>query len=188
MGKAQKRGRTDGTLAGYRRMRGRGDGNRQNWLLIKKDDEVADAADGDRLARTATTSVASKRTMERIAAAADRARAKKSIRTSADAIESVRFTHPDRVLYPETGLTKRDLAEYYLDIAGRILPEVALRPLSLVRCPEGIGKTCFYQKHVGASPPGDLHCVRIKERAGTTCYAMIKDAKGLVSLVADVGA
>lgn len=171
------------------RMRGRGDRNRESWLLIKKDDKAADAADGDRLVRTATTSVATKRTMERIAAAADRiwqssrgrassspsraasrrvaaaARrqalhdtaakevtpeilsrasvAKTSSRTSADPLESVRFTHPDRVLYPETGLTKRDLAEYYLDIAGWILREVALRPLSLVRCPDGLGKACF---------------------------------------------
>lgn len=108
---------------------------------------------------------------------------KKSSKKPADVIASVRLTHPDRVLYPETGLTKRGLAEYYVEIADWILPEMAQRPLSLVRCPDGLGKECFYQKHLGASPPEDLHCARIKERSGTTCYAMIKDVKGLVSLV-----
>jgi bifunctional non-homologous end joining protein LigD len=52
-----------------------------------------------------------------------------------------------------------------------------------VRCPDGLAQGCFYQKHLGASPPDDLHCARIKEKAGTTCYAMIKDLKGLISLV-----
>jgi bifunctional non-homologous end joining protein LigD len=212
------------------RMHGRDDGRRQNWLLIKKADEHADLGDGDVLLRTATKSVVSRRTMERIAAAADRVwhsnkrepssksqravplrtspqrrvtrkrtrmvkevareapgkgggRAKKSGRTSADVIESVRLTHPDRVLYPDIGLTKRGLAEYYVAVADWILPEVVHRPLSLVRCPDGLGKGCFYQKHLGAGPPEDLHCARIKEKAGTTCYAMIKDLKGLISLV-----
>jgi bifunctional non-homologous end joining protein LigD len=110
-------------------------------------------------------------------------RAKKSGRTSAAGIESVRLTHPDRVLYPDIGLTKRGLAEYYVEIADRILPEVVQRPLSLVRCPDGLGEGCFYQKHLGPSPPADLHCARIEEKAGTTCYAMIKDVKGLISLV-----
>jgi bifunctional non-homologous end joining protein LigD len=212
------------------RMHGRDDGRRQNWLLIKKADEHADSGDGDILLRTATKSVVSRRTMERIAAAADRVwhsnkresssksqravplraspqrrvtrkrtrkvkevardapgtgggRAKKSGRTSADVIESVRLTHPDRVLYPDIGLTKRGLAEYYVAVADWILPEVVQRPLSLVRCPDGLGKGCFYQKHLGAGPPEDLHCARIKEKAGTTCYAMIKDLKGLISLV-----
>src|SRR5262245_12773299 len=109
--------------------------------------------------------------------------AKKSSKPSADVIESVRFTHPDRVLYPEVGLTKRGLAEYYVAVADWMLPEVVQRPLSLVRCPDGLGKGCFYQKHLGASPPEDLHCARIKEKAGTTCYAMIKDLEGLLSLV-----
>lgn len=110
-------------------------------------------------------------------------RKKKGRGRAADVIRSVRLTHPDRVLYPATGLTKRGLAEYYVEIADWILPEVVQRPLSLVRCPEGLGKGCFYQKHLGASPPEDLHCARVPESDGTACYAMIKDVKGLISLV-----
>ena len=74
----------------------------------------------------------------------DRARAR-----DADRVAGVRITHPDRVLYPEQGLTKRALAEYYAELADRILPHVAGRPLSVVRCPRGREEACFYQKHLG---------------------------------------
>jgi len=68
---------------------------------------------------------------------------------------SLRLTHPDKILDPETGLTKQQLADYYAAIAPHILPHIAGRPLSLVRCPNGAGKQCFYQKHVtGMLPPG----------------------------------
>ena len=55
----------------------------------------------------------------------------------------VRLTHPTKVLDPESGLTKRELAEYYWAVAERMLPHIADRPLSLVRCPDGAGKPCF---------------------------------------------
>jgi bifunctional non-homologous end joining protein LigD len=67
----------------------------------------------------------------------------------------VRLTHPKKILDAETGLTKQELAEYYWTVASRMLPHVEGRPLSLVRCPEGAGKPCFYQKHVSHTlPPG----------------------------------
>ncbi|HEY5331396.1 MAG TPA: DNA ligase D [Acidobacteriaceae bacterium] len=67
----------------------------------------------------------------------------------------IRLTHPDKILDAETGLTKRELAEYYWAVASRMLPHVEGRPLSLVRCPEGSGKPCFFQKHVNHMlPPG----------------------------------
>lgn len=67
----------------------------------------------------------------------------------------IRLTHPDKVLDPETNLTKAELAAYYWAVAERMLPHIANRPLSLVRCPEGAGKPCFYQKHVNHMlPPG----------------------------------
>lgn len=67
----------------------------------------------------------------------------------------VRLTHPDKVVDPETQLTKQQLADYYWAVAERMLPHVADRPLSLVRCPEGSGKPCFFQKHVNHMlPPG----------------------------------
>ncbi len=70
-------------------------------------------------------------------------------------LPKIRLTHPEKVLDPESGLTKRQLAEYYWAVAPRMLPHIANRPLSLVRCPDGAGKPCFYQKHVNHMlPPG----------------------------------
>jgi bifunctional non-homologous end joining protein LigD len=72
---------------------------------------------------------------------------------AAIAIEGVRLTHPDRVLYPEQGTTKRELAAFYVSIADWILPHLLDRPTTLVRCPEGLAGECFYQKHVGTWAP-----------------------------------
>src|SRR6478609_7584045 len=70
-------------------------------------------------------------------------------------IDGVRLTSPDRVLYPEQGITKRELAAYYLSVADRMLPHVAGRPVTLVRCSAGRQTACFHQRHAGASvPPG----------------------------------
>jgi bifunctional non-homologous end joining protein LigD len=69
-------------------------------------------------------------------------------------VAGVRLTHPDRVLYPEQGLTKLDLAEFYQRISDWILPHIIERPLSMLRCPEGRGKACFFQKHAGDGRSG----------------------------------
>lgn len=100
-----------------------------------------------------------------------------------DEIAGVTLTHPDRVLYADQGLTKRDLAAYYLDVADAMLPHLSGRPLSLVRCPDGHGKACFYQKHPGHSAPAALRRIRISEGSGTNEYVIVDDAAGLVALV-----
>ena len=67
----------------------------------------------------------------------------------------VRLTHPAKILDPESKATKQMLADFYWAVADRMLPHIAGRPLSLVRCPEGAAKPCFYQKHVNHMlPPG----------------------------------
>ncbi len=99
-------------------------------------------------------------------------------------IAGVRVTHPERVLFPEQGLTKRALAEYYAGIAGRILPHVARRPLSVVRCPRGRDEECFYQKHRGAGFDPAVGGIEVAEKDGTVAtYLMVRDAAGLVALV-----
>lgn len=100
-----------------------------------------------------------------------------------DTIAGVSLTHPDRVLYPEQGLTKRDLAEYYVAVSDAMLPHVKGRPLSLVRCPQGEGKACFYQKHPGNSAPDVLRRVKIAEGSGTHEYVIADDVAGLVAMV-----
>jgi len=96
---------------------------------------------------------------------------------------SVELTHPERVLYPDSGLTKLGLADYYAQIAEWILPHVVDRPLSLVRCPSGQAGKCFYQKHAGAGTPQALGRVSIEEKEGPEEYLVIEDLKGLLSLV-----
>ena len=57
----------------------------------------------------------------------------------------------DRLIFPESTVTKGDLADYYAEVAGIMLPWSARRPISLVRCPQGRGKKCFFQKHDAGS-------------------------------------
>jgi len=95
----------------------------------------------------------------------------------------VRLTHPDRVLYPDQGITKLALAEYYAAIADWALPHIAQRPLTLVRCPEGQGKECFYQKHLGPGVPDVIGGVKIPEKNGSETYPVIDDLAGLIALV-----
>jgi bifunctional non-homologous end joining protein LigD len=80
---------------------------------------------------------------------------------------AVRLTHPDKVLDAESRLTKQMLADYYWGIAERMLPHIAGRPLSLVRCPEGTGKPCFFQKHVTttlAALPKGIEAVQVPDK------------------------
>lgn len=62
-------------------------------------------------------------------------------------IEGIEITHPDKLIYPEKGITKKDLVEYYHKISSEILPHLKNRPLTLHRFPEGIDKEGFYQKN-----------------------------------------
>jgi len=99
-------------------------------------------------------------------------------------VAGVELSNPDRVLYPEQGITKRDLALYYEAISPWMLPHVAGRPLSLVRCPAGREKECFYQKHWGGRLPTAVKTVEIEEgKGGVREYTVIYEAAGLVSLV-----
>jgi bifunctional non-homologous end joining protein LigD len=97
--------------------------------------------------------------------------------------DGVRLTHPDRVLYPENGLTKLDLARYYRAVGDWALPHLAGRPLTLVRCPGGHGKPCFYQKHLGKGAPAAIGQVDVPENGKTEAYPVIKDLAGLIGLV-----
>jgi bifunctional non-homologous end joining protein LigD len=97
-------------------------------------------------------------------------------------VAGVRLTHPDRVLYPGQGITKRDLAVFYESIADWILPHVVGRPLTLVRCPEGLEKDCFYMKHSGVWAPPALRRVKIREKTKVGDYLVVDDLAGIISL------
>jgi bifunctional non-homologous end joining protein LigD len=96
----------------------------------------------------------------------------------------VRLTHPDRVYYPDLGFTKLDLALYYVTIADVVLPYLEGRPLTLVRCPDGIGGETFYQKHPGFWTPPQVRRLTVPGEAEQ--YLYVDSVPGLVAL-AQVG-
>ena len=93
------------------------------------------------------------------------------------------LSHPDKVLYPELGLTKADLLAYYELVSDLMLPHVSHRPLTLLRCPEGRKKQCFFQKHPGESLADGLVRVMVPSSDGQDEYAAIDDERGLAALV-----
>ena len=85
------------------------------------------------------------------------------------------MSHPDRVLFPDQGITKLALAQYYERVCQWLLPHLQDRPLTLVRCPEGYNKDCFYQKHANDTVPDTIGRVKIPEEKGVSLY-MIADS------------
>jgi bifunctional non-homologous end joining protein LigD len=119
------------------------------------------------------------------AVVAEKAEAKAEEKTDAPSLK-IRLTHPERVLYPEAGITKQDLALYYTRVASWMLPHVTGRPLMIVRCPEGASKQCFYQKHASRGMPSAVHTVDVREKADKKAaepHLRVDDLEGLVSLV-----
>lgn len=98
-------------------------------------------------------------------------------------VAGITLTHPYKVLYPEQGLTKTELARYYESIEAWVLPHLVGRPLSLVRCPEGHEGGCFYQKHVEAAYPKAVRRMTIEDSNGPSTYAYVSDIVGVVALV-----
>jgi bifunctional non-homologous end joining protein LigD len=96
-------------------------------------------------------------------------------------VEGVRLSNPDKVLWPEQGVTKAELAEHYCAVAERMLPHVARRPVTMVRCPTGAEKKCFYQRHAGSGVLPQLR--EIKVPGFDDPYLYIEDLPGLVAMV-----
>jgi bifunctional non-homologous end joining protein LigD len=96
----------------------------------------------------------------------------------------IRLTHPEKVLDPESGLTKQQLADYYAAVADRMLPHIADRPLSLVRCPDGAGKPCFFQKHINSMLPPGIGSIDItdKKSGKPEPYITLNTPEALISL------
>lgn len=98
-------------------------------------------------------------------------------------VAGITLTHPDRILYPEQGITKRELAEFYEQIADWIIPHLAGRPLVLVRCPQGHQKECFYQKHAREDLPDSVRRISIREQHSVGTYVTVDSLPGLISLI-----
>jgi bifunctional non-homologous end joining protein LigD len=96
----------------------------------------------------------------------------------------VRISNRDRVIYPEAGLTKGQLADYYAAIAPIALRWLAGRPISLVRCPQGRARHCFFQKHDAGSFGEHVHHVDVREKDGSVePYLYVDDLDGMLACV-----
>ncbi|MEO7635060.1 MAG: DNA ligase D [Sphingomicrobium sp.] len=96
----------------------------------------------------------------------------------------VKISNPDRVIYPEDGLTKGDLADYYAAIAPLIMVDAARRPVTLIRCPQGRAKKCFFQKHDSGTFGAAVKQIPIREKNGETeDYLYFDDITGLLTCV-----
>ncbi|WP_315763700.1 DNA ligase D [Sphingomonas sp. Y38-1Y] len=97
---------------------------------------------------------------------------------------AVKISSREREIFPGDGITKGELADYYAAMAGLMLPWLARRPISLVRCPQGRAKQCFFQKHDAGSFGGHVHHVDIHEKDGSVePYLYVEDAAGMLACV-----
>ena len=100
-------------------------------------------------------------------------------------VADVRLTSPGRPLYPDDGITKREVADYYLRVADRMMPYIEDRLISLVRCPQGSESACFFQRHASAGFPEQFHRLKIRENNSDAEeeYIYIDAPGGLVAAV-----
>ena len=141
---------------------------------VRADKEVNDLADSDRAAPAKP-------------ARGKRASAASSARKTAATpqVERVppKLSSPSKVLFPGDGYTKQDVWDYYSAVMDHLLPEVINRPLSIIRCPAGTGKPCFFQKHHTAGLEL-VDSVKLKEDSGINAhYLVVRDAASLLELV-----
>jgi bifunctional non-homologous end joining protein LigD len=192
------------------RTKGRGE-KTESWLLFKgRDDAANETLD---IVASQPESVVSGRTIEQVASQPDRVWQSKPreptvaqkraariatrsrtrtppARTHKELLALVgqlplgyKLTNLDKVLYPESGITKGQLVAYLAVVAEWMLPHVAERPLTIVRCPEGRKKPCFFQKHILKGSPPSIDRVSITENDDEDVdYMQIHDMPGLVAL------
>ena len=178
-------------------VRTRPNGKSEEWLLFKGKDEAAnDQAD---ITEKRPESVISGRTVEEITEKpgavwkSNRAQPTTKHKPAANQNELMslvgqlplgfKLSSLDKVLYPEQGITKGQLVAYLAVVADWMLPHVGNRPLTLVRCPEGRKKPCFFQKHILPGSPSPIHRLPITEEDGELVdYMRIDDMPGIVAL------
>ncbi|MBV9174488.1 MAG: non-homologous end-joining DNA ligase [Chloroflexi bacterium] len=90
------------------------------------------------------------------------------------------ISHPDKVLFPEDGITKGELAEYYETVGAHMVPQIAGRPVTMERYPSGIGHGGFLQKDVSKGFPSWLERVEVPKKGGTVRYPLVNDLRALL--------
>lgn len=152
----------------YRGIGGHGLLRQPSLKALRPDKAPSDLRDSDRDASTAKPK---------------RAAGKTTAKPGKQDLSEFRLSSPTRVVFPDIGATKQDVAAYYLAVMDWLLPEVVDRPLSIIRCTQGVGRPCFFQKHHTAGLE-HVDSVKLKEEAGNQAdYLVVRDARGLMDLV-----
>ncbi len=135
---------------------------------LRLDKNVNDLLDSDRMPMTRQKTTGAKRS--------------KPVTKAAKAMLPT-LTSPTKRLFPADNISKQDVWDYYLAIADHLLPEIVGRPLSVIRCPTGIERQCFFQKHMTAGIER-VSTVKLKEESGSQAdYLVVEDLAGLMELV-----
>jgi bifunctional non-homologous end joining protein LigD len=160
------------------RMKGKGKGGKENWLLIKRNDAFACPGEAGGGRPTPKAKPAKSGKASRAAAGGKSA--------PEPAPRAVEVTHPERVYYPDEGFTKADVFEFYRKIAPHLLPYLRDRPCTLERYPEGIGEGArrFYQKNAPDYYPDWVPVAELPtERGKPVRYVLVNDTETLLYLV-----
>lgn len=94
----------------------------------------------------------------------------------------MKITHPEKILFPDDGITKGELAAYYEAVAPVMLPHILRRPVTMERFPAGIGKQGFLQKDVSKGFPDWLERVEVPKKDGVVHHPLVTDVESLLWL------
>lgn len=147
---------------------------------VRRDKDVADLMDSD---RAGGSTDAGKGTKSKAAGKATKSARRPAAATATNTREVPKLSSPTKVIFPGIKATKQDVWDYYTAVMDYLLPEIIGRPLSIIRCPSGTGKPCFFQKHHTAGLEL-VDSVRLKEDSGINAhYLVVRDAPSLLELV-----
>lgn len=158
---------------------------RQASFLRVRDDKAPVTATRARApSRTPARAQQRGRARRQVAGSTARRAAAARAPSSSRSAPAPRISSADRIVYAGAGIRKGDVADYYRAVAEWMLPGIAGRPLSLLRCPDGVGGECFFQKHFAESLGAHVDAVALAEKGGGRArYIAVHDAAGLLELV-----
>ncbi len=175
----------------YRGIGGQGLLRQPSLKAMRPDRTAADLIDSVRgAASTGAAGKASRRSVrsgkaaiDQDASAPEHAKRKGPVRRRLVPEVDFRLTSPARVVYPDRGTTKKQVADYYRSVMDWFLPEIVDRPLSIIRCTQGADRPCFFQKHHTAGLES-VDAVKLKEEAGNQAdYLVVRDAQSVMEMV-----
>ena len=100
-----------------------------------------------------------------------------------DDLAQIRISSPSRVVYPDMGISKLGLSTYFAQVGSFMLAHIAGRPLSLLRCPGGLGQTCFFQKRAPQGLSQHVERIQLPTSEGDKVFLVVRDLVGLLSLI-----